>query len=59
MYRNKYATHLKKIKCKYHKKCNIMQRAHEKSVRKQFLQGAPDEVFEMKEWREEQNKNNG
>ena len=58
MYRNKYTAHLKKLKDKYQKKRRIMQNAHEKSIRQQFLMGTSDEVFEMKEWKEEQNKNN-
>jgi hypothetical protein len=58
MYRKKYTTHLKKLKEKYQKKLRIMQRAHEKSIRQQYLMGTSDEVFEMKEWKEKQNKSN-
>ena len=54
MYRSKYKRHLEKLKEKYRKKCRVMERDHEKSIRRKYLMGSSDKKFSLEEWEKEQ-----
>ena len=51
MYRKKFRKRQVKQKELYRKMYSMLERSHDKSIRRQYLMGSPDESFTMEEWK--------